>query len=247
MDSPDDQIDPLEDELNFAPQPINVGEDGEVILERASTSTYGGAREIDRRSLRHLWLISYSDFMTILMIFFLVMYGYAVFIKKSVPTTQRVAIKEHQMEGLIKNLKSQYGDRIQIEQKTDKVILQLSDGVLFPVAQAELDPKALKTLEEIANTLKLMDDEIVIEGHTDSVPIRSLKFKSNWELSASRAFSVVEALEGFGVKNQQLSAWGFGETRPIASNETEMGRAKNRRIEIVVLKKISSERSGYGG
>ncbi len=116
------------------------------------------------------------------------------------------------------------------------------DRVLFDSGQAQSKPAGIKVLKQVGNVLKnVTDKQIRIEGHTDNVPI-SVKlqdrFKTNWELSTARATTVVRYLiDQGGVDRQHLSAVGYAETHPIASNDTDEGRSSNRRIEIVLYPK----------
>lgn len=121
-----------------------------------------------------------------------------------------------------------------------RLVLNLSQEVLFDTGKAELKPEGQKTLTEIATLLAtLTDRSFQIEGHTDNVPIKNQKFPSNWELSNARAMAVVHLLIRSGVTPEQLSAAGFGEFHPVAPNDTDMGRQKNRRIEIVMLPNLN--------
>lgn len=90
-------------------------------------------------------------------------------------------------------------------------------------------------LRKLVTVLNSTPHQIVIEGHTDSVPIRSYRYPSNWELSGARAGSVVRYLEANGVSSQRLSAVGYADTRPLGDNGTADGRANNRRVELILL------------
>jgi chemotaxis protein MotB len=130
-------------------------------------------------------------------------------------------------------------DQVQIQQLQNQLKVILVDQILFPEGGWELGWKGKETLDKIVPTLKkLKNERINVEGYTDNVPIgpelRS-RFPSNWELSTARATNVVRFLESKGVNPNLLSATGFGDTRPVASNDTREGRAKNRRIEIVLV------------
>jgi chemotaxis protein MotB len=130
-------------------------------------------------------------------------------------------------------------DQVQIQQLRNQLKVILVDQILFPEGGWELGWKGRETLDKIIPTLKkLKNERINVEGYTDNVPIgpelRS-RFPSNWELSTARATNVVRFLESKGVNQNLLSATGFGDTRPVASNDSREGRAKNRRIEIVLV------------
>ena len=117
------------------------------------------------------------------------------------------------------------------------VIRVLTDRVLFDTAQADLKPRARPLLGEIARLVAVEGRHpIDVEGHTDSRPIHDARFPTNWELSAARSASVVRFLIGRGVARQRLQATGFAALHPIASNGTAAGQARNRRVEIVLLR-----------
>src|SRR5690348_14345013 len=123
------------------------------------------------------------------------------------------------------------------------------DRVLFDSGRAVIKPAGLKVLKQVSDVLnKITDKQIRIEGHTDNVPISVKlqdKFKTNWELSTARATTVVRYLivQG-GVQPLALSAVGYADTRPIASNDSEEGRSSNRRIEIILYPKDLSQIAG---
>lgn len=125
---------------------------------------------------------------------------------------------------------------VQLRQEARGVVIQLKDTRLFPSGSAELRPEMLNELQRVMRELENPKAQIRIEGHTDNVPIHSGRYRSNWELSAARANSVLQFfLQRTHLKPEQFSVAGYGEYRPIASNATEAGRARNRRVDIVIL------------
>jgi chemotaxis protein MotB len=117
------------------------------------------------------------------------------------------------------------------------VIRLLTDKVLFDSGRAVLKPRSFGVLAHIAQLLGLdRDHPIAVEGHTDSVPIRTAQFPSNWELSGARASSVVRFLVSRGVNRRRFEATGYADLHPIDSNRTGSGRHHNRRVEIVLLR-----------
>ncbi len=125
------------------------------------------------------------------------------------------------------------------------VIKVLTDELLFASGQATLSARACSLLSEIAALLNVDESHpIDVEGNTDDLPIHSAQFPSNWELSAARATSVVQFLIGHGVAPARLTATGNADERPAASNATEAGRARNRRVEIVMRRLGGSEGEG---
>ena len=138
---------------------------------------------------------------------------------------------------------------ITIQQVRDRLTINMVDRVLFDSGKAEIKPAGVKVLKQVADVLKTVTDkQIRIEGHTDNVPISTKlqdRFKTNWELSTARATTVVRFLiDHGGVDRQYLSAVGYAETRPIASNDSEEGRVSNRRIEIVLYPRDLKEIAG---
>ena len=120
------------------------------------------------------------------------------------------------------------------------LVVRVLDKVLFDSGKAHLRSEASPVLDKVANILnqQLVDQPIGIEGHTDNEPIRRSGWKDNWELSLARARSVLKDLvEKHGIDPSRVSAIGYGEYHPIASNDNSQGRRRNRRVEIVVLPK----------
>ncbi len=135
---------------------------------------------------------------------------------------------------------------IRIQQVRDRLTINMVDKVLFDSGRADVKPAGLKVLKQVSDILKnVTDKQIRIEGHTDNVPIGAKikeRFPTNWELSTARATSVIRYLiENGGVGRANISAGGYADTRPVASNDTEEGRTSNRRIEIVLYPKDLSE------
>lgn len=126
-----------------------------------------------------------------------------------------------------------------VEQVDDRLVLQLSDKILFPAGNDQLKPEGLTVLASVAEVLKqrVKGLPIQIGGHTDTVPVSGGRFVDNWQLSAARAINVVRFFEAQGLDPTRLSAVGYGAHQPIAGNDTPEGRSANRRIEIVLLAK----------
>ena len=115
------------------------------------------------------------------------------------------------------------------------VVRVLTDQLLFASGQATLRPAGFPLLNEVAQLLNVdTRHPITVEGHTDNVPISSSQYPSNWELSTDRATTVVRYLIAKGVNRERLGAVGYADLHPLASNATAAGRAKNRRVEIVL-------------
>ncbi len=120
------------------------------------------------------------------------------------------------------------------------ISLEMNSEMLFMSGAAELSRKSIPVLQKIAQVIAPMDNAINVEGHTDDVPIANAKFRSNWDLSAARASTVVQAFVDIGIDPVRLSAIGYGEYHPISSNENEEGRFKNRRVILVLMSRAFS-------
>ena len=125
---------------------------------------------------------------------------------------------------------------VAVDRQDDKVIITVGAGGAFPSGSAELTASARKIMEEIAGVNESGSGAITVSGHTDDVPlIFGSQFRDNWDLAAARASSVVQALEDTGkVPASRMQAVSFGESKPVATNDTARGRATNRRIEIEI-------------
>jgi chemotaxis protein MotB len=120
------------------------------------------------------------------------------------------------------------------------VYISLADNMLYKSGSYEILPAAGATLSKIAKIITdYKDYEVLIEGNTDNVPITQTNIRNNWDLSALRASSVVQALQNtYNVDPKRLTAGGRGEYHPVAGNDTEEGKAKNRRTQIIITPKL---------
>ena len=156
---------------------------------------------------------------------------------------EEIARLTRTQEALSKSLQDEISKgNITIQQVRDRLTINMVDRVLFDSGQAQVKPAGMKVLKQVGDVLnQISDKQIRIEGHTDNVPISSKlqdRFKTNWELSTARATTVVRYLiDQGGVYRQYLSAVGYADTHPLASNDSEEGRSSNRRIEIVLYPK----------
>lgn len=117
-----------------------------------------------------------------------------------------------------------------------RMVVELSENILFDSGKADLKPEGQQALTEVAGVLSSINDrDFQIAGHTDNIPIKSAKFPSNWHLSTARAVNVATSLAAAGVPAGRLSAAGYADTQPAATNDTPEGRQQNRRIEIVLM------------
>ncbi|MEW6776146.1 MAG: OmpA family protein [Bdellovibrionota bacterium] len=141
-------------------------------------------------------------------------------------------------DSLVDNLQDEIKEKsVRISKLKNNLRIDLVDKILFDSGSDVVNERGKKVLAKVSNVLKnIKDRRVVVEGHTDNVPIKkgalAERFPTNWELSAARAVSVVRLLEQYGVPSEKLSAAGYSEYRPIASNSTDEGKSQNRRIEI---------------
>lgn len=150
-------------------------------------------------------------------------------------------------EMLQKRLRDQIDKKnISVSMDDRGIVIVLSDEILFDSGRAEVKSSARPVLNKVAVIVndEVPNKKIGVTGHTDNVPIRQSNWKSNWELSTARATNVLHYLESKGVSPRRLSATGYGEYRPVASNSTAKGRAQNRRVEIVILPQFEEKKSG---
>jgi len=130
-------------------------------------------------------------------------------------------------------LKNKLGGKVKVQIGQKGAVITISDVVLFPAGAADFTQASRRLLPKITALLKQFPYNIKVEGHTDNTPIHTREFPSNWELSTARAAKLVRFFIANGIPPERLSAEGFAQYRPIASNRTRAGRAANRRVEIV--------------
>lgn len=126
------------------------------------------------------------------------------------------------------------GGQVHVTEGVHGISVEINASVLFAPGDATLEGSAARALQAVAEVVAPADFPITIEGHTDTTPIRTAIFPSNWELSAVRASSVVRLFVATGVDPRRLTAAGYGDQRPIADNSSPDGRARNRRVTILV-------------
>lgn len=201
------------------------------------------------------WVVSYADFVTMLLALFMVMYAVlridnqklTQFQNKMQQTfsSQDVAnVTKHQADFNSAKVEKILNENISQSKsikllKSDKgLIIRVNNTMLFDEGSSTIKMDAEKTLNEISKVLTKIDNPVIIEGHTDSVPIKNLKFPSNWELSTARATNIISYLMKRGkISPKRLCAVGYGEYMPVADNTSVSGRNLNRRVDIIVLEK----------
>ncbi|MCM2266439.1 MAG: OmpA family protein [Elusimicrobiales bacterium] len=175
------------------------------------------------------WMVNYADLMTELVCFFVILYALSAALNKDMQKAQeqiQEMIKEGKMAGQVQMDKE--GMRITLEEQ--------SQVAFFESGRAELTDQMKSQLDKISPVLlKLAEKhDIIVEGHTDNVPIATKQFASNWELSTARATSVVKSLLGESFPPKHLAAVGYGEYHPIVPNDNELNRKKNRRVVFFI-------------
>ncbi len=247
------------------------------------------------------WLITYSDLITLLLIFFIIMYAMSsINIKKfnllSVSLNQALSpnnqiplsglgntallaaqnatqsnqtgmssltkqeigqissmVKEdrvfnnlyHRLESYVKQHELQ--NSVSIANQERGVQITLRDVVFFNTGQDRLRIAAQQTLQKMVPFLMSVPNDIIVEGYTDNVPIRTYLFPSNWELSTGRAVNVLRFLIAQGIDPNRLSATGYGKYHPLVPNTTAANRQENRRVNVVILKNWVSSIAEFGG
>ncbi len=187
-----------------------------------------------------LWAITYGDMMSYLMIFFMILFAFYSSKKIDTQFSQK-AIEETfgKDTSVVSTLFSKNGIQqiAAVEISANKITINFSDPILFEPGSDVLKPTSFPHLRRLTAVFMDLPNPIQIEGHTDNRPLgRSIRFRSNWELSSARAFSVLQFFVKEGVAPEKLSAVGYGEFKPVKSNDTPEGRSGNRRIEINIIR-----------
>ncbi len=159
--------------------------------------------------------------------------------QQEVQQNQQLLYMNQTYENLNKNLESEVkNDQVEIKQLKNRLQVTMVNDILFAEGGWEVGRQGVEVLAKVAPSLQnLSGKEVVVEGYTDNLPVEGTlrsRFPTNWELSAARACNVVRHLQSQGVDPAMLAAEGFGQYRPVASNDTPEGRHKNRRINIVI-------------
>ncbi len=207
------------------------------------------------RGSNPLWLVIFSDLSTNLMLFFLMLFAM---------TRMSTAERDALVEGMERATKSEQAIEKRIEKKKreeaavrtlentikygrlreyanldiadDRIKLTIELPFFFESGSAQIHRDAKPALESLVRPIQEFPNDIIIEGHTDNVPITGGKYQSNWELSVARAVSVIDFFTDRGIEPKKLVAGGYGEFHPAYPNDTPEHRARNRRIEITILR-----------
>lgn len=215
------------------------------------------------------WVVSYADFVTMLLALFMVMYAVLQIDNQRLIQMQarmKQAFGEEQVDNVTKyqealqsnlshnqiytnlkgveNLEKLFKDNLS-QSKSIKLIkgnrgliIRVDSRMLFDEGSADIKTNAQTNLNEIIKLLTKIDNPVIIEGHTDSTPIKNKKYPSNWELSTARATNIISYVMKHGkISPKRLCAVGYGEYEPVADNTSISGRMLNRRVDIIVLEK----------
>jgi chemotaxis protein MotB len=168
-------------------------------------------------------------------------------LKEQIADLRKAKVEEVQKtsktyEEMLDKMKSEISKgQVTISELKGKLTVNMLNAILFDSGKAEVKPEGMEVLQKVVDILKNVTDKAIrIEGHTDNVLIvgeLTRKYPTNWELSAARAINVTRYLQKQGIDPTLLSAVAYGEFKPVASNDTEEGKAKNRRIEIILVPK----------
>jgi chemotaxis protein MotB len=204
---------------------------------------------------REVWMVSYADFVTILLILFIAIAAQGMHpspqaqpVRPMQPSPQPQAVQPQAVqpppkpqpveshEALVRAdaLLRSHGIDSRLEARG--LVISLPQAILFPSGEDHVSPAALPVVSQIAQVLASVPNKVALVGHADSVPIHNKRFHSNWELSAARSVNLLEVLRvRYGISESRLSVQSYGTNDPKDSNETEAGRAENRRVEILLL------------
>jgi len=162
--------------------------------------------------------------------------------QSSISMPSNTEIEDAKMSEIKKTLEDEiseegYSDKVKVDVNSDGLEISIQDVVLFNTGEADVKNNLSPLLLQISNMIKGLDNEIKVVGYTDNVPIKNDKFQSNWELSSMRAINVMNFMVDLGkIQADKVSIQAYGEYKPKFDNTTEQGRAKNRRVEIVVVR-----------
>lgn len=205
------------------------------------------------------WLTTWADMMSVLLTFFIVLQAFSTISERKFslavesirqafsiplpmtsPGVPSFRPDDTTLEELERSIAREDVAGVSVEDYGDRLILTVDSELLFRIGDAELTPEGRAMIERVAGTLKGSDGQIRIEGHTCNLhPGAGSRYENNWWLSSARALTVLETLEAGGVASRRLTAAGRGEYDPIAPNDAEDNRRRNRRVEFIIEKSRS--------
>ena len=184
------------------------------------------------------WLVSYVDIVTVLLILFIAVAVHGVPKANAAPEAARASSAPTPPVSPVLQAAKQRLDRqgVELKQEQRGLVISIPQAVLFASGQGAINPKALPMVAQIADVLRDIPNKVILVGHADATPIHSQRFRSNWELSADRSLRLLELLtQQYGIAEERLSVASQGSYSPKGRNDTQDGRAANRRVEIVIL------------
>lgn len=201
------------------------------------------------RTSRDRWLVAYADMLTLLFAVFVSLYAARIdFLPPAAASTglltgglSVLGTAADADDALWKQIQQVIGNtgslrELELRRESRGLVISMPEAGAFPAGRAELSPDAQKVMRDLAAVLQRAGSPVRVEGHTDDVPIHNASFASNWELSTARATEVVQFLvDQGGVPASRLSAAGFGEFKPRSPNTSAAARAKNRRVDLIIL------------
>ena len=197
---------------------------------------------------RDRWLISYTDIVTILLILFIAIAAQSFRERPARPPDPPKP--QPQVDAKVQPQVQQQDPRqtlVEAEQKLQQhgldlrlekrgLVISLPQAILFPSGEDHVIASAFPIISQIAEVLNSIPNKVALVGHADSIPIHNRRFQNNWELSSARSLQLLEVLSGrYGIDESRLSVQSYGSYSPKDSNDTEAGRAENRRVEILIL------------
>jgi len=209
-----------------------------MLIERRQKNDI--AKDLVQEGEQDTWALSYIDLLLLMVTLFILLLSYQQDAMQQTTTeleaaeTAKVQITPSNQAFLDQVYMSHLKDRVTATEERNTIKLAMSDSILFFPADATLSHSGEQVLDELALMLKQRPWHILVEGHTDNQPISTPRYASNWELSSSRATSVTRYLIGRGISPERLSAIGYADTRPITSNNDDIGRGKNRRVALIL-------------
>ena len=192
-------------------------------------------------SSQNRWLVSYTDIVTILLILFIAMAA------QSLQTHPVQAGRAASLSAIAHPVPRQVEQQLQqqgLDLRHDPrgLVISLPQAVLFASGDDSIRPGALPMVSQIAAALRAVPNKVTLVGHADAIPIHNRRFRSNWDLSASRSLRLLAMLSArYGIEESRLSIQSYGSYDPRDSNDTESGRAENRRVEILILDEPAQE------
>jgi chemotaxis protein MotB len=210
------------------------------------------------------WLVSYADFITLLFAFFVVLFAASTVDEKKMrsfaagfenymdhsgegdvsqlPGTLHSDLSVKEVQTSFEQLEADLwpeieSGKIELSKEPRGLVMSLSESALFPPGEASLQARSIPIMRKVGVSLSRLPGQIRLEGHTDDSPIRTRLYPSNWQLSTARATAVLKFLiNERSMPSDRLSAAGYGEFRPLVPNDSPKNRAKNRRVDVVILR-----------